>query len=118
MSSEQPKPKTNIWDFLTASFVAAINKGQLPVLLIGLAMLVFVLKSNASELTDLLYKVCNRMCDWYILGWLLWITTVLLGFVAYKYLALTHQKELARIGAEKKRLQSQMSNKKLKSSEQ
>jgi hypothetical protein len=52
-------------------FVAAINRGQLPVLIFGLTALLMVWKLPDSEVGPLMHRILDRLEGGAILGWAL-----------------------------------------------
>lgn len=61
-------------------FVAAINRGQLPVLILGLTVMMMIWKLPENEVGPLMHRILSRLEDGAVAGWLL---ALLLAIVWY-----------------------------------
>ncbi|RAP57346.1 hypothetical protein [Oleiagrimonas sp. MCCC 1A03011] len=96
--------------------IAAMNKGQLIPVLLGLALLIWMVRVSPDELSKFGYRCVELIVHHHVLGYVLWIMT-LLGWVMHARFAKgTTDAESSRIGKEKTALQERIAGGKLPSS--
>ncbi len=110
--SRSEKIEKNGWACLSEVLIASINKGQLPIALIGLFFIIWVYKLPS----DCLSSITTNLMDIVVLG--NFIGYVLSGlFLSFWFLHTKRQRriyenEIKRISDEKKKLQEQLLGKK------
>src|SRR5438874_8270492 len=92
--------KFTIWEMFSNIFVAAINKGQLPVAILGLLLVIWAIRLPASDLSVFTSNVLDGLKRGYLLGYLLFIITLGLWFFFNKRLRRKAYNEQERIGLE------------------
>ena len=108
--------KMNVWGMFRDLGVAAINKGQLPILFGFLLMIVIVLKMPPADVSNLATEILKAFHDYHILGWVLSLIMAILWFISSKGFRTGHKEEMSRVGKEKKELQEKLLGKKLPTS--
>jgi hypothetical protein len=97
--------KFTIWQMFSNIFVAAINKGQLPVAILGLLLIILFIRMPADDLTAFASKVLAELKSGYLLGYLGFIMALCGWFLHAKRLRRISHHETERIGDEKTKLQ-------------
>lgn len=108
--------KVTIWEMFRDIFVNATNKGQLPATILGLLFVIYFIRMPVEDLKQLGSNVVEYLKSGYLLGYFLFIITVLGWFYHAKRLRRTATKEQERIGNEKTTLQKKHLPGKIKSS--
>jgi hypothetical protein len=109
--------KPNIWASIRDISLAAINKGQFPVLLMGSCMVILLCRLPSSDLSKFAHELLEEFRYHEGLGW---IGTVLLStgwWMHARFQRKTFEKEMRRIAAEKKGMQEKGLDKRLGSSD-
>jgi len=97
-------------------FVAAINKGQLPVLGIILVILLMLYRMPPQDITAVAQKALDHLISLELLGYLLSLLTIVGWFLHARYLRREQTKEYDRIGREKSEAQNKAAGKNFPSS--
>lgn len=107
--------KPNLFGMVQNVLLAGIRTGHTVFVILSLIVLVIIIKLDSNDLYELGSNFFNLLSHWYILGWVLFICTVLYSWLQFKKMRREHQQELNRISAEKSKWQERAFNKKLKS---
>lgn len=110
MSSETPK-KTNIWDFLSTTALAAINKGQAIPFFVFVLLFIVVLKAGASDVYKVIEGFGYFLLNLYALGWSLFVITALLWFAQSRKSRRIYDDEMDRVSDKKTLYQNQLNEK-------
>ena len=110
--------KFTIWEMFSNIFVAAINKGQLPVAILGLLLVIWSVRIPATDLSAFISKIIENLKSGYLLGYFLFIMALACWFFFNKRLRRQAYNEQERIGLEKSELQAAALPGKVKSSKQ
>ena len=105
--------RTNLWGFLRDIVLAAINKGQLPVLAILIVFIILVVKIPPRDVSHVLSQGTEALEHYHILGWITSLLTTFGWYRHYKWLRKTHQIEMDRVTSEKSKMQNEQSDQKL-----
>lgn len=97
--------------------VAAINKGQLPILGVCSIFLVIFWRLPANELSDMLRDLIDRLAKGELIAYILLILVCAGWFSHAKKMRTNHTNEVNRISKEKSALQNQLADPKFKGSE-
>ena len=108
--------RPNGWGFLQNVLIAAMNKGQLPGMVIALLLIILFCRYPAEELPVLVENLLNISKVNSILGWILAVGITFVGYLVNRWQRRIHTKEIQRISKEKRQLQEKLTNAKLPSS--
>ncbi|MCC5806349.1 MAG: hypothetical protein JJU00_08470 [Opitutales bacterium] len=97
--------RINAWTFLRDVFVRAIDRGQLPLLLIGSAFLIVLWRLPEEQLLPLMEKIIALLASGRILGYVLFILTLVAWVVHASLMRRAAHHEHHRIGREKSEMQ-------------
>ena len=97
--------------------IAAINKGQLPIL--GMIAFVFVvfLRMPEDSLPQLVQNFLSMLSAWKLVGYILFVLSVFAWFFHVRHMRASFSREYRRIGKEKSELQEKQIGERLKSSD-
>jgi hypothetical protein len=96
--------------------IASMNKGQFPLALVGAIIIISIIKMPQNDVSKLVFSVIDLLVEGYMLGYLLFLSTVLLWFIHAKFQRRTFSSEIERMAEEKNRVQQQNLGRDLKSS--
>lgn len=108
--------KVTAWEMFRDIFVTAINKGQFPVVLLGLLFVILAVRLPPQDLKEFASRIIEYLKSGYLLGYLLFIITLTGWFFHAKRLRRKSYIEQERIGDEKSDLQKKHLPGKVKSS--
>ena len=86
--------------------IASMNKGQFPLALGALILIVLILKMPAQDVSALVFRLLNAVEGWRIAGWLIAVITVAVWYFHTRSLRRICARELERISDERNSLQS------------
>jgi len=117
--STRPKPRTGVtWAQAARDvFIAAINKGQLPILGIILIVLLVVWRMPPDDLVHLTNEVVNDLASRELLGYAISLIFCIGWYFHARWMRRDFSQEYERIGREKSEAQSKAAGKKFPSSE-
>lgn len=75
-----PKDKIGPWQALRDIFREAIVRGQLPALGVLLVLVIVAARLDPKDLSEIVKEVVHHALYLHLLGWLLWLLTVILWF--------------------------------------
>lgn len=101
--------KTTLWDFLTNTLIAAMNKGQLVPLLIGFIILFSIWRMPSEKVSELAFAIFESLKAGQIYGWIFFAVTLGMWFAHAKWQRRTTSAEIDRISQERNRLQASIS---------
>lgn len=96
--------------------IAAMNKGQLPTLILMFIAGIVAWRLPPGDLTALVTRILRRLEDGTLAGWLLCIVALVCWYLHSRKMRRQFSEEYERIGNEKSRLQSELAGKRLSSS--
>ena len=105
------------WEMIRDVLVTSMNKGQFPMAIVAMVMLMIIWKMPPSDVSKLAFDIVAYLKTGYLFGYALAIMTIIGWFIHAKYQRRIAANELRRIAAERTRLQEDKAGKKLKSSE-
>jgi hypothetical protein len=97
-------------------FVTALNKGQFPLAIIGLIILVLIWRMPNQDVSKLVFEILADLKAGYLAGWGLTVITSLGWFFHAKHIRRVMQNEFNRISKERTEQQEKRLNKSLPSS--
>lgn len=97
--------------------IAAMNRGQLLLLMVTAIFIILIWKLNSEQSFSLLNNFIEKLKDWSILGWILWIITVFLCFILFRKTRTDFSHEMKRVGKEKSKAQEKSLQRSLPSSD-
>ncbi len=109
--------KINIWVMLRDVLIASINKGQLPIAIVGLFILILAIKMPSEQAGKLISELLDLAIKGKLLGYVLFVGAVFGWLIHTKRQRRTITKEIRRIGDEKTKLQEKLAPKLIESSE-
>ncbi len=108
--------RPNMWGFLRDVIIAALDKGQLPVMFIGLYILIFFLKFPSDQLKPFFFDIINHDNFVNILGWFGFVSVSIVSFYINRRQRRLHNIEMSRVTEEKRILHEQLIKRKLPTS--
>jgi hypothetical protein len=108
--------KVTMWHFLRDVFVASINKGQFPMAILGLIIVIYMVRVSPEQLAEFGKSILASLQAGNLWGYLLFILTLGGWYTHTKSLRRKHFYELGRIAGEKTGLQKRELGNKVKSS--
>ena len=116
MSKTPPNAKVSIAHAISMVFVASINKGQLPVAILGAILITYCWRVSPETLTEHGRSIINGLYSGYLIGYLLGILAIGGWYLHAKALRRSHFEELGRVAGEKTELQKKQLGPKVRSS--
>lgn len=112
-TNNRSKPVTNSRNSNAAGairdiLVASLNKGQFPIAGVLLIFVIIFWRLPENELSIFLNNSFDRFENNYIIGWCLFVISLIGWYIHYRYVNKIHQKEMDRVTQEKERLQEQL----------
>ncbi len=108
--------KTGFFDFLKAVFIAAINKGQLPVLGVLLIGIILAIRVPGESIPAVIDKFIHALTHYHVLGWCISAFLAIAWVFSAKRMRRVHASEMDRISEEKSRMQQKQTTVPLSSS--
>lgn len=106
--SKQTQVKINFWAMIRDVLVASMTKGQFPLALFGMLLLVLIIKMPATDASKLIFELLHLFADLSIVGWVLSFVFLLGWIYTVKVLRRVHSDEMTRIADEKSKAQGKM----------
>jgi hypothetical protein len=82
-------------------FVAAINKGQFPLAIVGLIILSLIWKMPARDILQLFYKLAGEFAAYHFMGWILTVVISLGWFLHARHQRNALHAEITRVSGER-----------------
>ena len=95
----------------------AFDRGQLFYMVFGLIIVIGVCKIPGKDILPFMERVLRLLQNFSILGWVLFMLTVLISTITVGQLRYVYQKEIDRLSAHKKELQERLTDEDLPSSD-
>lgn len=115
---KQPNQQTVTWaQAFRDIIVVAMNRGQLPILAVCAIFFILIYKLDADKAFQLLNSFMIELKRFSILGWILWVLTVIAWFFSAKKVRKDFSSEMRRVGREKSKAQEKAADRKLPSSD-
>ncbi|BCO32863.1 hypothetical protein TspCOW1_29660 [Thiohalobacter sp. COW1] len=114
---KQPQPKVTWAQAFRDIVIAAMNRGQLLLLMVVAVVIIPVWKMTPEESSRLVFDVLENLKNGSILGYILFVSTVLGWFFHARAMRRIYSNEYRRIGKEKSAIQSKAAGAKFKSSD-
>lgn len=122
MSSKRPTRPTperpNLWGMIRDITIAAINKGQFPMVIIAAMVVIVLLRMPKEDVSKLAFSALSFLASNQLMGWAVGTVGIFGWYFHVRYIRKLSSREFERIGREKKQLQEQSLNKRLPSSNQ
>lgn len=120
-TSKNKKPtsnhnRPNFWGMMRDVLISSLNKGQFPIALVGLIIVIIVLRMPEDKIGELAFRILELFREMHILGWVLSAILTLGWFFNVKALRRLHTNEVTRVSDEKKDLQGRLIGKEISSS--
>ncbi|MDT8301843.1 MAG: hypothetical protein RQ760_10200 [Sedimentisphaerales bacterium] len=100
--------KINIPVMVRDVLIASINKGQLLIAIFGLFFIILAIKMPGEKAGELLFELLNLTVRGYLLGYVLFVITVIGWYVQTRKQRRIFTGEISRIADEKKKLQKKI----------
>jgi len=119
LAKKRIKPNTSVtWaQAVRDILIGSMNKGQLPILAAFAIVFLIILKMPEEDVSTLAFDIFDSIKKGYLLGYILFIITLLTSFFSFKYLRKSYSYEYKRIGREKSELQKKITGIDFESSE-
>lgn len=85
--------------------IASMNKGQFPLALVGLIIIISIIKMPPDDVSKLVFSITDMLINGYILGYLLFLVTVISWFIHAKLQRRIFSSEIERMAEEKSTIQ-------------
>ena len=108
----------NAWAMIRDVLVASISKGQLPIAIIGLILIILCVKIPSEQAGKLLFEILDLLVKGRLLGYSLLVVVVFGWFVHIKLQRRTFTHEISRVSDEKTELQKKLLPTNIESSEE
>ena len=108
--------KINGWVALRDISTAAISKGQLPILIFGLVILLLVYKLDNNAASQVFNKILELLATAHLLGWLLSIIFLVAWLFHGRFQRKTFTDEISRLSEERNKLQAKLDGNSVESS--
>jgi hypothetical protein len=82
MPAQKAVPKIGFFHMLRDVLVRSIDKGQFPLALFGLILIIGLIKMPGGEVSRLAFEVLANLKSFGVLGYILWLLTII-GWVAH-----------------------------------
>ena len=106
--SRKNSVETNVWDFLTQTFLAAINKGQLIGLCLFFCLMFVLYRMSNDDLSRLIFQTLAHLKSGYLLGYVFFFLAIGGWFFHCRWLRKKSAEELEEVTHERNRLQEQV----------
>lgn len=119
MSKTTKKPRQNDFGWpqvVRDVLVASMNKGQFPLAIVSLIIIVLILKMPPDDVSKLVFSIINLMQDGYLLGYVLFAGSTGGWFFHAKWQRRVITTEFNRMSAERNNVQEQKLGARIKSS--
>jgi len=120
MNAKQKKAnnyyRPNFWGMIRDIFVTSMNKGQFPVMMFCIIIIILVIKLPSDEAYKLLHEVLMLLEKWHILGWILSLLLLLGWLFNARRQRRINSDEMDRVSNTKRDMQSKLLNKNLPTS--
>lgn len=100
--------KPNIWASIRDICTIAINKGQFPLIIGGIALVVLICRLPQEDLSLFAHELFHVFETWHILGWVIAILELGGWWWHSRYQRKIHTKEVRRIARHKKELETRI----------
>jgi hypothetical protein len=107
--------RPNGWAVLRDVLLGSINKGQLPLALFGMILIILVSKLPAAEVSNLCHEIIKSLETYHILGWVISFLTTFGWYFNTRKIKKIHDREMNRVSAEKTKIQETKIGKPLQS---
>jgi|HubBroStandDraft_1064217.scaffolds.fasta_scaffold569872_1 hypothetical protein len=101
------RSEANFWGMVRDVSLAAISKGQLPVLIAGIIFIIMALRMPPDDISKLAFQMLSDLRGGYLVGYLLSCVFLISWYVHARSQRRTIADEVDRIGKEKSKLQSE-----------
>jgi hypothetical protein len=108
--------RPNFWGMIRDIFVTSMNKGQFPVMVVGIIIIILVIKLPSNEAYNLLHEILLLFEKWHILGWILSLLFLVGWLFNVRRIRKIHSSEMDRVSNNKRDLQGKLVNKNLPTS--
>jgi len=115
-SGNNQNNRPNLWGMIQNISIASLNKGQFPIAMVTILLLILIIKLPPEDASKLLFDILELLKSMHILGWILSLISLVAWYLNTKHIRKIHVIEVNRIAEEKKELQQQLLGKKLSSS--
>ncbi|WP_107689031.1 hypothetical protein [Neisseria wadsworthii] len=97
--------------------ITAMNRGQLLLLMVTSIFMLLIWKLESNQAFDLLNNFLEKLKNWSIIGWILWVLTVFGCFILFRKVRTDFSYEMKRVGKEKSKAQEKALQRSLPSSD-
>ncbi|HFC8519029.1 TPA: hypothetical protein ACFP41_001923 [Neisseria weaveri] len=97
--------------------ITAMNRGQLLLLMVTSIFMLLIWKLESNQAFDLLNNFLEKLENWSIIGWILWVLTVFGCFILFRKVRTDFSYEMKRVGKEKSKAQEKALQRSLPSSD-
>ncbi len=114
---EAAQGKVTFWHMWRDVLVTAMNKGQFPLALLGLILIVILIKLPSETISKLTSRLYGDLKNLSLVGYVMWVLTMAAWYAHARLLRRTYAMELSRLSAERTRLQDRQLGDLMSSSE-
>jgi len=114
---KQKSGKTNIWDMMRDVLIASMSKGQFPLAIVGVVIIVIVVRMPVADVSKLAFALLEKAEARYWAGYAFWLLTTIGWFYHARWQRKRIDREMRRVSEERTQLQAKLLNKKPESSE-
>lgn len=111
------KESAGFYQAIRDVLIESMRRGQFPTALVGLIVIVILIKMPGEDVSTLAFKVLDHFEKGVLVGWGLWIVTIVAWAIHGRYQRRTIAGEMMRIAEERNRLQERGLGEALESSE-
>lgn len=105
-----------MWDAIRDIMIASINKGQFPMAMVGLIVIIALIRMPSEAVATLMTQFIEELVSLRIAGWSISVIITFSWYRHAKKLRRVYTKEVDRIAEEKNELQQKLTTRKNQSS--
>jgi len=115
---KKPSAQPNMWGMLRDVLTVSMSKGQFPLALCGVIIVVVLVRMPSGDVSKLAFAVLAGIKSTYLLGYVLWLGCVMGWFFHVRWQRTVIRGEMQRISGERNKLQDKAAGRHLESSEE
>jgi len=108
--------KINFFRMVRDVFIASMSKGQFPLAITGIILMLMIIKMPSEDVSKLVFKLIDLTVNMKIIGYVISFFTTIGWYFHSKFQRRTFTDEINRISEERNELQKQLLGKRIKSS--
>src|SRR3982750_80468 len=80
--------------FLQTIILAAINKGQMALIMTTLIIIAIIIKMTPADVKDLAFKIVDTFEHFHMLGWILTVVMLIIWLFSFRMIRHSHMREV------------------------